>query len=50
MLAVGACTVFNIGGDKYRLVVVIDYQTHMISISDVLTHAEYNKDKWKGRC
>jgi len=48
--AVGACTVFNIGGNKYRLVAVIDYQTQMIAISDVLTHAEYNKDKWKSRC
>lgn len=40
-------TVFNIGGNKYRLVVGIHYNTQMIFVLRVLTHAEYNRDQWK---
>ncbi|MGF1672989.1 MAG: type II toxin-antitoxin system HigB family toxin [Rivularia sp. (in: cyanobacteria)] len=39
--------VFNIGGNNYRLIVYIDYQKRIIFIRDFLTHAEYDKDKWK---
>ncbi len=39
--------VFNIGGNNYRLIVYIDYQKGIIFIRDFLTHAEYDKDKWK---
>lgn len=45
--AVGNFTVFNIKGNKYRLVVDIVYAEATIFIKYVLTHAEYNKDKWK---
>lgn len=40
-------TVFNIGGNKYRLIVYIDYNYQTIFIRHVLTHAEYDKDDWK---
>src|SRR4051794_26035721 len=40
-------TVFNIGGNKYRLVVRIHYNTQCVFILRVLTHAEYSKEKWK---
>jgi mRNA interferase HigB len=40
-------TVFNIGGNKYRLIVLIDYQYQKVFIRHILTHAEYNKDNWK---
>ena len=50
MLAVSAGTLFNISGSQYRLIEVIVCQMQMISISDVLTHAEGKKDKWKGQC
>ncbi len=39
--AVGRCTVFNIGGNKYRLIVKIEYKLQTIYIKNVLTHAEY---------
>lgn len=42
-------TVFNIAGNKYRLVVAIKYRWRIIYIRDFLTHAEYNKDFWKAR-
>ena len=40
-------TVFNIGGNKYRLVVDFDYSYQKIYIWHVLTHAEYDKGDWK---
>lgn len=40
-------TVFNIGGNKYRLITFIDYNYQKVFIRHVLTHAEYNKDEWK---
>jgi mRNA interferase HigB len=48
--AVGACTVFNIKGNDCRLITKIDYQTQTIYIKKVLTHAEYDKEKWKKDC
>lgn len=40
-------TVFNIGGNKYRLITKITYSLRTIAIKDVLTHSEYDKDEWK---
>ena len=44
---VGPLTVFNIGGNKYRLIVAIHYNRKIIYIRDILTHREYDKGKWK---
>lgn len=40
-------TIFNIGGNKFRLIVKIDYRYQKIFIKHVLTHAEYDKGGWK---
>ncbi|MBL9149864.1 MAG: type II toxin-antitoxin system HigB family toxin [Phycisphaerae bacterium] len=40
-------TVFNIGGNKYRLVARIRYDYQLVNVRFVLTHAEYDKGKWK---
>jgi mRNA interferase HigB len=39
-------TVFNIGGNKIRLVTSIHYNRQKVYIRDILTHEEYNKNKW----
>jgi mRNA interferase HigB len=44
---VGQFTVFNIGGNNFRLIVLIDYNAGKIFIRHVLTHADYDKNKWK---
>ncbi|NJL63265.1 MAG: type II toxin-antitoxin system HigB family toxin [Methylacidiphilales bacterium] len=45
--AVSNLTVFNIKGNRYRLIVDIVYIEATIFVKYVLTHAEYDKDKWK---
>jgi len=45
--AVGNFTVFNIKGNRYRLIVSIDYAGQLIYIKYILTHAEYDKEQWK---
>jgi len=48
--AVGNFTVFNIKGNKYRLILSINYEKQMIYIKYILTHAEYDKETWKNDC
>jgi mRNA interferase HigB len=45
--AVEKWTVFNIRGNRYRLITEINYRFLRIYIRHVLSHAEYNKEKWK---
>jgi len=40
-------TVFNVSGNKYRLILAIHYKWSMIYVLRFLTHAEYDKGKWK---
>jgi mRNA interferase HigB len=40
-------TVFNIGGNKYRLISVIHYDRGKVFVRHVLTHKEYDLGKWK---
>jgi mRNA interferase HigB len=44
---VGNFTVFNIGGNKYRLIALVDYTYQKVFIRHILTHADYDKDDWK---
>lgn len=47
---VGRCVVFNIGGNKYRLITRILFPKQRVYILKVMTHAEYDEDKWKEEC
>jgi mRNA interferase HigB len=44
---VGKVTVFNIGGNKARLIAAIHYNRRRVYIREVLTHPAYDKGKWK---
>jgi len=39
--------VFNIAGNKYRLITAIHYNRQLVFTLMVLTHAEYSENKWK---
>lgn len=44
---VGNFVVFNISGNHYRLITSIHFNRGKLYIRDVLTHADYDKGKWK---
>ncbi len=44
---VGNLIVFNIGGNKYRLITSIHFNRQKVYVRHVLTHAEYDKGDWK---
>ncbi len=44
---VGDNYIFDIGGNKLRLITIIFFEKQKIFIKDVLTHAEYDKRNFK---
>ncbi len=44
---VGDQTVFNVGGNKCRLIALVHYKLKRVLVQHVLTHAEYDKGDWK---
>jgi mRNA interferase HigB len=44
---VGQLTIFNIAGNNVRLIVSMRYGEGRVYIRHVLTHAEYDKEKWR---
>jgi mRNA interferase HigB len=40
-------TIFNIGGNKYRLISEIDYPASVVNVKQIWTHAEYSMKKMK---
>jgi mRNA interferase HigB len=47
---VGNCIVFNIGGNKFRLITRILYASQKVFVLKVMTHKEYDNNKWKVEC
>lgn len=43
----GQLTVFNICNNDYRLITKIDFRRKKVYIRAVLTHGEYDRNKWK---
>jgi mRNA interferase HigB len=46
---VSGYTIFNIKGNQYRLIVIINYKKLIIDINKFLTHAEYDKINWNNQ-
>lgn len=40
-------TIFNVGGNKFRVVTVVEYRTQRVYLKRVMTHPEY--DRWNAR-
>ena len=40
-------TIFNVGGNKYRLITNIWYRGRQVYVKMVVTHTEYSKSWWK---
>lgn len=40
-------TIFDIGGNKYRVVAQVDYTRRIVKIEAVMDHKEYDKKLWK---
>lgn len=39
--------VFNIGGNKYRLLTSVHFNRGKVYIRHILTHQEYDRGRWK---
>lgn len=39
--------VFNIGGNKYRLITTIHFKAQELFVRHAFTHAEYSTERWK---
>jgi mRNA interferase HigB len=44
---VGEFHVFDIGGNKLRLIASVQYRMQHVYIKHLLDHRDYEKDKWK---
>jgi mRNA interferase HigB len=47
---VGDCVVFNIAGNKYRVISRVRFATQKLFVLKMMTHSEYDDDKWKQEC
>ncbi|ACI54069.1 conserved hypothetical protein [Rhizobium leguminosarum bv. trifolii WSM2304] len=46
---VGQHHVFDIGGNKLRLIAMVHYRFKKVYIQRIMDHAEYDKGAWKGQ-
>ncbi len=42
-------TLFNVRGNEYRLLTSINYDAQAVVVLELLTHADYDKERWKER-
>ncbi|HUM95151.1 MAG TPA: type II toxin-antitoxin system HigB family toxin [Candidatus Competibacter sp.] len=40
-------TLFDVGGNKYRIAAVIHYDKKRLYVRQVMTHAEYDRNDWR---
>ena len=44
---VDGITIFDVGGNSYRLAAVIHYDKQRLYVRHVMTHAEYDRNDWR---
>jgi len=44
---VGPVFVFNVGGNKLRLIAAVHFNTGKVFVRHILSHAEYDRGQWK---
>ncbi len=44
------CTIFDVGGNRYRIIAKVAYGIKVVFIRAVLTHPQYDRDRWKQDC
>jgi mRNA interferase HigB len=44
---VGRLSVFDIGGNKYRLIAAIHFNRQKIFVRAIMRHTDYDKGKWR---
>jgi mRNA interferase HigB len=44
---VGDLTVFDVGGNRFRVIAFVHYRRRAVFIKAVLTHREYDKGAWR---
>ena len=42
-------TVFDVKGNEYRLLTIVNFANQFVQVLELLTHSEYDKDRWKER-
>jgi mRNA interferase HigB len=40
-------TLFDVGGNKYRIATVVHYDNQRLYVRQVMTHAEYDRNAWR---
>ncbi len=40
-------TIFDVGGNRYRIAAVIHYDKQRLYVRQVMTHAEYDRNYWR---
>jgi len=47
---VGNCVVFNIAGNKFRLITRVLYPSQKVFVLKIMTHKQYDEVNWKEEC
>lgn len=40
-------TIFDVGGNRYRIAAVVLYDKQRVFVREVMTHAEYDRKNWR---
>lgn len=46
----GCCVIFDVGGNKFRIIGKIAYGFRIVYIRSVMTHQQYDEKRWQSDC